>query len=60
MTTTKKISFFDKYLSVWVALGIIAGIVIGHFAGDSIEIVSSLEIAKVNIPVAILDRKSVV
>lgn len=54
MTSTKKISFFDKYLTIWVALGIIAGIVIGHFAGDRIEIVSSLEIAKVNIPVAIL------
>ncbi len=26
----------------------------GHLAGDSIEIISSLEIAKVNIPVAIL------
>jgi arsenite transporter len=52
--TKKKISFFDKYLTVWVALGIIAGIVIGHFAGDSIEVISSLEIAKVNIPVAVL------
>ncbi len=50
----KTISFFDKYLTIWVALGIITGIVIGHFAGDSIEVVSSLEIAKVNIPVAIL------
>ncbi len=50
----KKISFFDKYLSVWVALCIILGIVIGHFSGDSIQVISSLEIAKVNIPVAIL------
>ena len=50
----KSISFFDKYLTVWVALCIILGIAIGHFAGDSISIVSSLEIAKVNIPVAVL------
>jgi arsenite transporter len=50
----KKISFFDKYLSVWVALCIILGIAIGHFSGDSIQVISSLEIAKVNIPVAIL------
>lgn len=50
----KTIGFFEKYLTVWVALGIIAGIVIGHFAGDSIQIISSLEIARVNIPVAIL------
>jgi len=39
---------------VWVALGIIAGIVIGHFAGDDIQVISSLEVARVNIPVAVL------
>ncbi len=54
MIQKKTISFFDKYLTVWVALGILAGILIGHLAGDSIEIISSMEIAKVNIPVAIL------
>jgi len=54
MNKKKTISFFDKYLSIWVALGIITGIVIGHYAGDSIEVISSMEIAKVNIPVAIL------
>ncbi|PWD98628.1 ACR3 family arsenite efflux transporter [Marinilabilia rubra] len=50
----RKIGFFEKYLTIWVALGILGGIGIGHFAGDSIEVISSLEIAKVNIPVAIL------
>ncbi len=50
----RTIGFFEKYLTIWVALGILAGIVIGHFAGDRIEVISSLEIARVNIPVAIL------
>jgi ACR3 family arsenite transporter len=50
----RKIGFFEKYLTIWVGLGILGGIGIGHFAGDSIEIISNLEIAKVNIPVAIL------
>ena len=53
-TQKRKIGFFEKYLTIWVALGILGGIGIGHFAGDSIEVISSLEIAKVNIPVAIL------
>ena len=48
------IGFFEKYLSLWVALCIIAGIVIGNFAGDSVRLLSSLEVFKVNIPVAIL------
>ncbi len=54
MSEKKAMSFFDRYLSVWVALGIIAGVTIGHFAGDSIEVISSFEIAKVNIPVMVL------
>jgi arsenite transporter len=54
MVQKKTISFFDKYLTVWVALGILAGILIGHLAGDDIKIISSLEIARVNIPVAVL------
>ncbi len=50
----KTIGFFEKYLTVWVALGILAGIGLGYFFGDSIEVISRLEFAKVNIPVAIL------
>jgi arsenite transporter len=50
----KTIGFFEKYLTIWVALGIVAGIGLGIIAGDSIHIISSLEIARVNIPVAIL------
>jgi arsenite transporter len=50
----KTIGFFEKYLTIWVALGIAAGIGLGLIAGDSIEIMSRLEIARVNIPVAIL------
>lgn len=45
---------FEKYLSLWVALGILAGIGLGSIAGDSIQFLSELEVAKVNIPVAIL------
>jgi arsenite transporter len=52
--TTKQIGFFEKYLSVWVALCIAIGIAIGHLAGEQIEILSNLELYKVNIPVAIL------
>jgi arsenite transporter len=50
----KTIGFFEKYLTLWVALGILAGIGLGYFFGDSIEVISSLEFAKVNIPVAVL------
>ncbi|MCF6358055.1 MAG: ACR3 family arsenite efflux transporter [Draconibacterium sp.] len=50
----KQIGFFEKYLTLWVALCIGLGILIGNFAGESVEILSKLEIFRVNIPVAIL------
>lgn len=50
----KTIGFFEKYLTIWVALGILAGIGLGWLFGDSIEVISSLEFARVNIPVAVL------
>lgn len=50
----KRIGFFEKYLTLWVAVCIAAGIGIGHWAGDSIGFLSGLELFKVNIPVAVL------
>jgi ACR3 family arsenite transporter len=50
----RSIGFFEKYLTIWVALGILGGIGLGYLFGDSIEVISSLEVARVNIPVAIL------
>ncbi|MFC2137445.1 ACR3 family arsenite efflux transporter [Bacteroidota bacterium] len=50
----KKIGFFEKYLTLWVALCIAGGIIIGHFTGDGIQVLSNLEIYNVNIPVAVL------
>lgn len=54
MGTKKQIGFFEKYLTLWVALCIGVGIFIGNFAGGSVAVLSEMEIFKVNIPVAIL------
>lgn len=54
MTAEKKIGFFEKYLSLWVALCILTGIGVGYFAGESVEVLSSWEVYQVNIPIAIL------
>ncbi len=54
MTSAKKrMGFFEKYLTLWVAICIAVGIGIGDFAGDSIRGLSNMEIYKVNITVAI-------
>jgi ACR3 family arsenite transporter len=48
------VGLFERYLSVWVGLCIIAGIALGQLTGDSIKVLSDLNISTVNIPVAIL------
>jgi len=48
------ISFFEKYLTVWVALCMIGGILIGRFLPAIPEFLGKLEYANVSIPVAVL------
>lgn len=50
----RHIGFFDKYLSLWVALCIVAGIALGTFLPALPQTLSKLEYAHVNIPVAVL------
>ncbi len=54
MEKVKAIGFFEKYLTIWVALCIAGGIAIGWLFGSTMEVISSLELFNVNIPVAIL------
>jgi arsenite transporter len=50
----KKIDFFEHYLTLWVVLCIIVGILLGYFGGDSIKVLSTYNISTVNVPIAIL------
>jgi len=45
-------STFERYLSLWVALCIAAGVALGHFFPGGFQIIGAAEIAKVNLPVA--------
>ncbi|MBX8825432.1 ACR3 family arsenite efflux transporter [Ochrobactrum sp. SFR4] len=47
-------SIFERYLTLWVALCIIIGIALGHLFPAAFHMVGAAEVAKVNIPVAIL------
>lgn len=54
MSKIKEMSFFDRYLSLWVALCIIAGIALGKLVPAIPEVLGKLEYANVSIPIAIL------
>lgn len=45
---------FERYLTVWVALCIVAGIALGHAFPAFFQAVGHAEIVKVNMPVAVL------
>jgi ACR3 family arsenite transporter len=47
-------STFERYLTVWVALCIVAGIALGHVMPPVFQAIGGAEIAKVNLPVAAL------
>lgn len=47
-----RLSFFHRYLSLWVALCIIVGIVLGAVFPRAAQFFDSLQVANVNIPVA--------
>ncbi|PWW04488.1 ACR3 family arsenite transporter [Hoeflea marina] len=47
-------STFERYLTLWVALCIVAGIVLGSVFPSFFQAVGSAEIANVNLPVAVL------
>ena len=45
---------FERYLTVWVALCILAGIALGQLFPTAFQAIGALEVAKVNIPVGLL------
>lgn len=51
---TTGIGFFQKYLSLWVALCMVAGVLIGQFLPGIPAFLNRFEYAKVSIPMAVL------
>ncbi|PLP59123.1 arsenical-resistance protein [Mesorhizobium loti] len=45
---------FERYLTLWVGLCIVAGVLLGHLFPGLFQLVGSAEVARVNLPVAVL------
>eukprot|EP01031_Cornospumella_fuschlensis_P031478 gene31478-38046_t len=53
--TKEKISFFEKYLTVWVLLCMVIGALIGYFRPDIVENgLKKAEIYRISIPISVL------
>lgn len=47
-------SIFERYLTLWVALCIVVGVALGHVLPGFFGAIAAAEVAKVNLPVAVL------
>jgi ACR3 family arsenite transporter len=47
-------NLFERYLTLWVGLCIIAGVLLGQFLPVVFQVIAGLEVARVNMPVGIL------
>jgi ACR3 family arsenite transporter len=57
LTSRRRIGFFERYLTIWVFLCMVVGVLIGSIAPNAVSVISRLEFARdshVNIPIAIL------
>jgi len=50
----KRLSLFERYLSFWVALCIVAGVAVGKLAPGLVGVLSRMEVRHVNLPIALL------
>ncbi len=52
--TPAPMNVFERYLSIWVFLCIVAGIALGQFLPGPVQAIGRMEIAQVNLPVGLL------
>ena len=51
--TSKRLSFFDRFLTLWIFLGMAFGIGLGSLAPRIVEVITSFQVGTTSIPIAV-------
>lgn len=51
---SREMSVFERYLTIWVMLCIVVGIALGQLFSDVFQFMGRVEVAHINLPVAVL------
>lgn len=54
MSDEKKLGFFEKYLTVWIIICIVVGLLLGRIFSGLAETINSMQVYSVSLPIAVL------
>ena len=57
MTDQKRLAFFERYLTLWVGLCMVIGVVLGKLLPGAVDVIRGIEFgagSQINLPIAVL------